>query len=39
MAVSYKVINEISKAINNRLCVGGLFCDREKAFDCVNRGI
>ena len=38
-AASYDVINEILKAMNNRLSVGGIFCDFEKAFDCVNHGI
>jgi hypothetical protein len=35
----YLVINEILKARNNRLSVGGIFCDLEKAFVCVNEGI
>jgi hypothetical protein len=29
-AASYNVINEISKAMNNRLSVGGIFCDLER---------
>ena len=37
-AASYDVINEISKDINNRLSVGGICCDFEKAFDCVTHG-
>jgi hypothetical protein len=37
-AASYNVHNELSKAINNRLSVGGILCDLEKAFDCANGG-
>jgi len=38
-AASYYVINKILKATNNRLSVGGTFCDLKKAFECVNHGI
>jgi len=36
---SFKLINEILLALNNKLTVGGLFCDLEKAFDSVNHYI
>jgi len=29
----------ILTALNNKLIVGGIFCDFHKAFDCVNHGI
>ena len=38
-AASYDVTNEILNAINNRLLVGGIFCDLENAFGCVNHTV
>ena len=37
-AASYNVINRILKVVNNRVSVGGIFCDFEKASDCVHHG-
>jgi hypothetical protein len=34
---SFRLINEILLALNNKLTVGGKFCDLEKAFDDVNH--
>jgi len=36
---SFKLINEILLALNNKLTVGGIFCDLEKAFNSVNHNI
>jgi hypothetical protein len=35
----YKLMNEILNALKNKLVVGGIHCDLEKAFDCVNHDI
>jgi hypothetical protein len=32
-------MNGILTAINNKQMVGGIFCDLQKAFDCVNHKI
>ena len=34
-----KLINEILLAFNNKLTVGGIFFDLEKAFDSINHDI
>jgi hypothetical protein len=35
----YKLTAEVLNAMNNKLLVGGIFCDLEKAFDCVVHDI
>jgi len=34
---TYKLINEILNAWNNKFRIGYIFYDLEKAFDCVNN--
>jgi hypothetical protein len=36
---SYKLIDDIWNALNDRLMLGGIFCDIQKAFNCVNHDI
>ena len=36
---SYKLTDNVLNALNNRMMVGGIFCDIQKAFDCVNHNI
>jgi len=36
LKVSYKLIHDILLALNNKLTVGGIFCDLEKTFACMN---
>jgi len=35
----YTLINNILSSLSNKIIVGGLFCDLQKAFDCVNYDI
>jgi len=32
-------VNNTLLSLNNKIIVGGLFCDLQKAFDCVNYDI
>jgi hypothetical protein len=36
---SCRLINEILNAMNERKVIGGIFCDLQKEFDCVNHNI
>ena len=36
---TFNLVNDILMALDNRLMVGGTFCDLRKAFDCVDHGI
>ena len=36
---SYKLIDDILNALNNIMKVGGIFCDLQKAFDCIDHNI
>jgi hypothetical protein len=35
----YKFLDEILCALNDKMHVGGIFCDLDKTFDCVNHDI
>jgi hypothetical protein len=35
----YTLVNNILSSLNTKTLVGGLFCDLQKAFDCVNYDI
>jgi hypothetical protein len=35
----FKLLNDILKALNNKAYVGGIFCDLDKAFYCVNHDL
>ena len=35
----FALLNEALTALNNKSKVKGIFCDTEKAFDCVNHDI
>jgi hypothetical protein len=36
---SYRFIKEILNALNNRMMVGGIIYDLQKALDCINHNI
>jgi hypothetical protein len=35
----FKLINKIQIALNDKIMMGGIFCDLEKAFDSINHDI
>ena len=38
-SATYKLLNDTLTSLNSKLIVGGIFCDLQKAFDCVNDDI
>jgi hypothetical protein len=36
---SHILLNEILTAMNSKQMVGGIFCDLQKAFDCINHAV
>jgi hypothetical protein len=36
---TFKLLNDSLNALNNKLTIGGIVCDLEKAFDCVDHSI
>ena len=35
-SATYKLTTQILNAMNNKLLIGGIFCNLGKAFDCVT---
>ena len=35
----YKLLDDVLSALKNKLLVGGIFCDLEKTFNCLNLDI
>jgi hypothetical protein len=38
-SATYKLLNDKLTSLNSKVIVGGIFCDVQKAFDCVNDDI